>query len=174
MRTCAQAHTLSHSINTVLYTPDGVPEVYSPTPPSSIHLCSTIFSPQLWLAAPTREFQPSRKPCQLWTMECVCVCVWVGGGLFRLYEQVFVYACTTLLCILTINEARLALSPLHQREADRRGCCCDLLTCSKPANEFLSTHMASPSQLKEQWFNVYLIYLVKRKEKSCRGDSSVV
>ncbi len=34
MRTCAQAYTLSHYINTVLYTPDGVPNVSNTMPPS--------------------------------------------------------------------------------------------------------------------------------------------
>lgn len=133
MRTCAQAYTLSHCINTVLCTPDGVPNVFSPMPPSllpsSIHLCSTIFSPQSSLATPTGEFHLSRKACQQWPMVCVYTTCTTEQLCIRARMCPCSHAYTTprRMLVLTINKACLASGLLLHWQADRCGCCCDVM-----------------------------------------------
>lgn len=81
-RTCAQAYLFAHYINTVLYTRWG-PQCLQPDDSLPPLLCTSLLYYLFFsvsLSMPTREFQPSRKACQLWTTECVCeylcMCVW--------------------------------------------------------------------------------------------------
>lgn len=147
---CTSIYTLTLHKHSPLHTRWG-PRCLQPCaslPSSSIHLCSTIFSPQLSLSAPAREFQPSRKACQFWTGECACVCMSVC------LHCVSVHVCThahmhiqyPCACI-NINTACLTLGPHHHWQADRCGCCRDAMLQGARSHilGYLSTDMANLS-----------------------------
>lgn len=112
-RTCAQAYLFAHYINTVLYTPDGVPNVFSlmtPSLPSSVHLSSTIFFSQFpSLCQLGNSSLPgklaSSGPQSVSANICVCVCERARERERHRLFALYVHICAVHLgmLILTIN-----------------------------------------------------------------------
>lgn len=99
---CAQAYY----INAVPYTPDGVPNISSPVPPSLLHT-SLLY----YLLSSLHQQGNSSLPGKLASSGSWSVTVCVCERLFALYACSHAY--TGPLCMLTINKACLALGPLH-------------------------------------------------------------